>query len=182
MPRLFFAIELPQDIRNDLAPAAMSLRDLGAHIRPVGRGSFHLTLLFLGEQPEDILPDLKAMGSLAVSAARPSQVALGPPGFFPRVSFLTLTGEIETLAMISHALKESSRDYLERPEERPFQAHITVARHKQNIRPQEKARIGQILGPFEGRGWTCSELILFESNLTPKGPVYSILERFPFAG
>jgi RNA 2',3'-cyclic 3'-phosphodiesterase len=182
MPRLFFAIDLPREIKEKISPAIISLRELGAHVRPVGRESMHLTMLFLGEQPGNIIPELVSIATQAVSGARPCDVSIGPAGFFPRVSFLTLIGEIETLIMVSRSLSTECAGYLERPEDRPFKAHITIARHKQNIRPQEKARITELFSKYAALAWTCRELVLYESDLTPKGPIYKALERFPFCG
>lgn len=182
MRRLFFAIDLPEELKEKLAPVTISLRELGTHVKPVGRSSFHLTLLFLGEQPEDAIPALIDFGKQAVSLARPCRVELGDVGFFPRVSFLKLVGEIETIAMISHALKESCLKYLEEPEIKPFQPHITVARHKQNIKPSEKSRITADFAPFKGADWIVESMILFESKLTPKGAFYSPVHVFPIAG
>jgi 2'-5' RNA ligase len=182
MPRLFYAVELPEEIKERLAPRVMSLRDLGPHVRPVGRTGFHLTLLFLGDQPNTALLEFGEIGRAAVAPARPCTIALGPVGTFPRVSFLTLTGELETLAVISNVLKESCIPYLESPDDRPFKPHMTLARHKTNIRPQEKERISGIFAEFGGFSWVADELILFESELTPKGAVYTVVERFRFGG
>ena len=182
MPRLFYAVHLPSELQEELTPAVQSLKQFCSHARPVPKDSLHLTLLFLGEQPESTLPDFFTIGSQVVSTARPCNVALGPVGFFPKVSFLTLTGEFETLALISHSLLETCQDYLEQPEERPFKPHITLARHKQNIRPTEKEKIRETFAPFVGRSWVITEMVLFESELSPKGPKYTALRRFHFSG
>lgn len=182
MPRLFFAIDLPGDIKDRLSPVPQSLRLVGPHVRPVGRGSLHLTCLFLGEQPDHAIADLCGLALQAVGPARPSLVEIGPPGFFPRVSFLTLRGEIETLAMVSHVLKESCESFLERPDERPFAAHVTMARLKRGLNSSEKAKIVEILSPFQGLSWVATEMVLFKSDLTPKGAVYTPVERFSFGG
>lgn len=182
MPRLFYAIDLPAELKDELAPSVMSLRDLGRHVRPVGRHAFHLTLLFLGEQPATALEDFVAFGHDAVAPARPCKLALGPSGFFPRVSFLTLTGETETLMVISSVLHETCASYMERPDDRPFKAHITLARLKKKLRPSEKGKIAEAFAKFEGRSWVADELILFQSDLTPKGAIYTVIERFPFSG
>jgi 2'-5' RNA ligase len=182
MPRLFYAVDLPDDIKDVIAPVVSSLRDLGRDVRPVGRHGFHLTLLFLGDQPASAIADFAEFGSNAVAPARPCQLALGLPGFFPRVSFLTLKGETETLAVISSVLNDSCADYLEQPETRPFKPHVTLARHKSRIDPRQKERIVELFAPFEGRSWTADELVLFESELTPKGAIYSAVERFRFGG
>jgi RNA 2',3'-cyclic 3'-phosphodiesterase len=182
MPRLFYAIDLPEEVKLELGPVVSALGKIGSWIRPVGRSAYHLTLLFLGEQQDEFVPEIIAMGAEAVVGARQCRVEIGPAGFFPRVSFLTLNGEIETLAMVSMTLCQSCRCYLEKHEDRPFKPHITVARHKQNIRPPEKEKITEMLKPFEGKSWEVRDLILFNSDLTTKGPKYTPVERFPFGG
>lgn len=182
MPRLFYAVDLPNELRDVLAPRALALRDLGRHIRPVGRHSFHLTLLFLGDQPEAAIPDFGETAKSAVGPARSCEIALGPVGFFPRVSFLTLTGELETLAMVSSVLKNGCESYLERPDTRPFKAHVTLARHKKNVSRTEKERITREFAEFEGRSWVANDLVLYESELTPRGAVYTVVERYAFGG
>jgi RNA 2',3'-cyclic 3'-phosphodiesterase len=181
MTRLFIAVDLPKEISDRIGPSVVSLRELGSHIRPVGQEGMHLTMLFLGEQPENLICEFKHIAERAASASRPCQLAIGPVGFFPRVSFLTLTGEIETLVMVSRMLSEECRGYLEHFDDRPFKTHVTVTRHKQNIKPIEKAKIARIFAEFEGLSWVCSELVLYKSDLTPKGPIYTVIKRLPFS-
>lgn len=178
--RLFYAIDLPDDIKRPIAECLPELRKLGHHIRPVRESGMHLTLLFLGEMPESVLPDLSEYGTNAVAAARPCRLEIGPVGFFPRVSFLTLTGEIETLILVSSVLADTCSGYLEKPETRPFKAHVTLARHKQKIRSGEKDRIKGIYSQFQGLSWIADELVLYESELTSKGAIYTAIERFKF--
>jgi 2'-5' RNA ligase len=182
MVRLFYAVEIDEEIKKALRPALDPIRKLGNHVRVAGSGGMHLTLLFLGEQPEDVVPDFVQIGRDAVEMARPCSVAIGPPGYFPRVSYLTLTGEIETLGMIASMLNETCSGYLEKQETRPFKAHLTLARHKKNISGQEKEKIGKEFSGFEGRSWIIDELVLFKSDLTPKGAIYTVLGKFKFGG
>jgi len=182
MTRLFFAIDLPERLKAPIAPVVSSLSDLGRHVRPVGEGSLHATLLFLGEQPQSILPDLAETAKGAVAGARPCRLEIGPVGFFPRVSFLTLVGEIETLTVIASVLSDACANYLENPETRPFKAHVTLSRHKERISPGEKERIASLLSSFEGLSLTVDELILFESELTRSGAIYTPVGRFRFGG
>jgi RNA 2',3'-cyclic 3'-phosphodiesterase len=181
MTRLFIAVDLPNDIKDRIGPSVVSLRELGSHIKPVGREVMHLTLLFIGEQPENLINEFEKIAGRTATASRPCQLAIGPVGFFPRVSFLTLTGEIETLVMASRMLAEECRGYLEHFDDRPFKTHVTVARHKENIKPIEKAKITRTFAAFEGLSWVCNELVLYKSDLTPKGPIYTAIRRFPFS-
>ncbi len=180
MPRLFFAVDIPDAIKRLLAPRAASMRDLGRHVRPVRGDGFHTTLLFLGDQPSEAIEGLSDIATALVANARPCRLEIGPVGFFPRVSFLTLKGEIETLVVLASALAESCENYLAEPETRAYKAHVTVARHKKKLGRGERERITRMFAEFEGMEWTSTELILFESELTPGGAIYTVVGRFPF--
>jgi 2'-5' RNA ligase len=180
MVRLFYAVEIDDGIKRSLAHEVIALRNLGRHVRPVGSHGMHITLLFLGEQPDNVLEDFIGFGHDAVAMARPCKLEIGPAGFFPRVSFLTLIGEIETLLMVSSMLKQTCSGYLERPDDREFKAHLTLARHKQKISMVEKEVIRKAFAGFKGQSWLVNEIVLIKSDLTPKGAVYTAIERFKF--
>lgn len=180
MPRLFYAVDLPQELRDELSSLAPDLKSIGRHIRSVSSGSYHLTMLFLGDQPASSIEDFLRIGRDSVRNARPCRLMVGPAGFFPRVSYLTLTGELETLSVISVVLRDLCSDHLEQPDTKPFRAHVTLARHKQKISGSEKGRIADLFAPFEGREFTADELVLYESELSPRGAIYTAVERFRF--
>lgn len=180
MVRLFYAVEVDEDIKASLRPGLNAMSSLGRHVRTVKPTGMHITLLFLGEQPKEVVTDFVSFGKDAVSMARPCTLQIGTPGFFPSVSYLTLTGEIETLVMISSMLKETCSGYLERPDTRPFKAHLTLARHKQKIAGKEKDIILREFKGIEGSSWEVDELVLYKSDLTPKGAIYTDLGRFKF--
>jgi 2'-5' RNA ligase len=69
---------------------------------------------------------------------------------------------------------------MEQPDTKPFRAHVTLARHKQKISSSEKGKIAEMFATFEGREFTADELVLYESELTPRGAKYTALERFKF--
>jgi 2'-5' RNA ligase len=180
MPRLFYAIDLPQELKNELSCIAPELKALGRHIRPVSLGSYHLTMLFLGDQVASSIVELERIGREAVANARPCRLTVGPIGFFPRVSYLTLTGETETLSVISVVLRDLCSSYLEQPDTKPFRAHVTLARHKKKASRAEKEKISEMYAPFEGMQFTSDELVLYESELTPSGAIYTAVDRFKF--
>jgi 2'-5' RNA ligase len=62
-------------------------------------------------------------------------------------------------------------------EARPFHPHLTVARLKV---PDDVAAVLAALGSEPvGAAFTVREVVLYESRLSPKGPSYSVLGRFP---
>jgi len=180
--RLFYAIEIPELIKHSIIDKLTFLKGLGNHIRTVRPDGLHLTMLFLGDQNSSDVPELLNIGGVVTSAARPCELMIGPVGFFPRVSFLTLTGELATLHVMSGVLKQMATNLLEKPDSRPFKAHVTLARHKQRITPDEKNLIAEIFADCANKKWIADELTLFESELTPQGAIYTVVEKFKFSG
>ena len=110
--RLFFAVELPHDVQNALGklrPEALWARDY----RWVEPASMHITMAFLGEQPEDALASLAEIGQAAASASQAGRLGIGQPGSFgsrraPRVLWVGLEGDVPKL----HHLQQKLSDHL----------------------------------------------------------------------
>src|SRR5947207_7659117 len=95
---LFFAIELPLKVQNMLA----GLEGDSPDYRWVEPALMHLTLAFLGEQPEARLNDLEEIGRNAACASSKGALHLGEAGHFgsaraPRVLWVDIRGEREKL-------------------------------------------------------------------------------------
>jgi RNA 2',3'-cyclic 3'-phosphodiesterase len=177
--RLFVALELPDEVRDELvAWRTPVLRDIHA-LRPVARESLHVTLCFLGWRAvADVGPIGEAMRA-AVSAA----VAGGPPvrlslarGVWlpprrPRLVAVDLSDTDGALARVqgdvSRAL-EAGGWY--EPEARPFMAHVTLARvgRRVKLRASELPAIPAL--EFEG-----SRVVLYRSRLARGGAQYEPL-------
>ena len=77
------------------------------------------------------------------------------------------------LAKIARLVNDSLYDEAEiEREAKKFRAHLTLARLKESYLPEELVRR---LGTVPKLSWTCSELALMKSVLTPKGPIYTQL-------
>jgi len=63
------------------------------------------------------------------------------------------------------------------PETRAFFPHITIARIVRSTRPIDSfvAAFGGLSSP----SFPIDNFCLYESDLTPQGPIYSIIERYP---
>lgn len=82
--RLFLAVLLAEDIRDALAGVQARLRSTGADVRWVEPRNFHLTVKFLGEQPETRLPEIEAAGAEIAAATPAFRIALRGAGAFPK--------------------------------------------------------------------------------------------------
>lgn len=65
-------------------------------------------------------------------------------------------------------------------EERPFSAHLTLARNKNPRLSQEVRRLLQSPPPFEPQTQRASGLTFYQSTLTAKEPIHEVLSRHEF--
>jgi 2'-5' RNA ligase len=139
----------------------------------VPRESLHVTLAFLGEQPD---PDAIAAAVGAI-APRPVPLALAAPAWLPprrpRVLALDLHDPSGACARLQAEVSEALRSVYT-PEKRAFRPHVTVARVRKGARvdtamPAAPAR----------RTFAAAALTLYRSRLSPHGARYEAVARTP---
>src|SRR5438132_642813 len=133
--RLFFAIELPRDVQAILG--RLRPTDDNRDYRWVDPASLHLTLAFLGEQPEERLAALQEVGAAAARSSGTGRLHLGTAGSFgsrraPRVLWVDLAGDMEALLALQSRLETGLRQADLPVENREFRAHITLARRRES--------------------------------------------------
>jgi 2'-5' RNA ligase len=179
--RLFFAIELPDDVRTLLG----TLRSEDARdYRWVDPALMHLTLAFLGDQPEDQLSQLERVGHEAARQSQRGTLRLGAAGHFgsaraPRVLWVDIRGDVDKLLALQTRLANGLREHHFPAEEREFRAHITLARRR------ERATGGAPRGwppNVERVSFGLEQLTLMQSRLSPKGPTYTAVSQFKIGG
>jgi 2'-5' RNA ligase len=186
--RLFVACELPGEAKEALASIQHLLQEQGADglrwVRPEG---IHLTLKFLGEVPTRRLEAVERALAHAVQEPFRSSVQLGRLGSFGgstglRVVWVGLEGEVETLAHLAARIDRSLEPLGFRREQRPFAAHLTLARVKEGVSPQGRQRLFELVRSLEPPplpGMTLEAVSLMQSSLEPGGARYRCLARYP---
>ena len=186
-PRLFVAIDLPEDVRESLGRLQNDLRrhDLSGlrWMRPEG---VHLTLKFLGETPASSLSAIEGALARAVQGTPPFRLALGEPGTFgnrrgPRVLWVDVTGDVQPLQQLQTAVERELAAAGFAPEEREFSPHLTLARVPQPPRPGLAERVSRSLAAVTAPSGEIevTEVVLMRSQLQPGGAVYSRVAVFP---
>jgi 2'-5' RNA ligase len=176
--RLFVALDLPEDAREELV--AWRARALDhADLRLVRPEGLHVTLAFLGHLPEQEIPRIAA--ALPPGAARPRLQALGVkpvPPRQPRLFALDLADEDGRAAAIQSAVSGALEQLgLYEPEKRPFWPHVTLAR----VRKGGRVKRLELPGP-PGDAWGAEALTLYRSRLSREGARYEPVHRVPLAG
>lgn len=180
--RLFIAVELDEAIRKNAAAIgerlAAALGPAARHgVSWVAPANMHLTVRFLGEVREAVAEELRGRLSrpLRTPAFRLSVSGLGafPPSGPPRVFWLGLTEGAQDLALVHDEVEERLEGLGFEKEDRPFRAHLTLARVKAPLGPvrQVLASIGQA----DAGSCTVSQVTLFQSRLSPRGATYTAL-------
>lgn len=185
--RLFAAIELPDSTRAALVSAAADLRsaldDLDA--RWVEPEKLHLTVRFIGHVDDDRAAGLIDRVRMAV-AVRPFEMRFGGCGVFPRsgpprVIWVGVTEGAPALVRIHQELNARLEPLGYEAEQRPFSAHLTLAR----VRTVKRgASVRSLVGAFPMPDLRCrvSHVTLFRSHLSPRGSRYEILAAIPLTG
>ena len=169
MARLFVAVAPPEDVLDRVAALP---RPEVAGLRWTSRPQWHVTLRFFGRVDDPAV----AVEALARVHAAPAEAVLGPATgrFGQRVLHVPVAG----LEAMAAGIVGATADIGEPPEDRPFSGHLTLARIARGARVDLRTLAGQ---PVEGR-WPVEEYCLMESQLSPKGARYEVVERFPLRG
>lgn len=171
--RAFVAVTLPDDVSGRLEEYINALRPL-YRVRWVRREQMHITLKFLGELEPEVIDDVKE-ALIPLKHFEPFRIELDTVGAFPNIrnaNVLWLSGskgakELGRIAgKVNDALLEGAG--LEK-DAKKFRAHMTIAR----LKGENAGDIVNGMGTLPLLGWTCGELVLMQSVLYPKGPVYT---------
>jgi 2'-5' RNA ligase len=164
--RLFLALWPPDRVSAELALVGEALAEL-AHGKAVPAEKIHLTLAFLGEVGAERVDAVR--GPAAEARAAPFDLVLDHVGAFrkARVAWAGSSGLPAVLIELQSNLDRALRAAQFPLDDRPFAAHVTLAR--KIARPVPPAPMPQIR-------WPAKELVLARTE-TGTGR-YSILERW----
>jgi 2'-5' RNA ligase len=176
--RAFIAIKLPDFIKKDLKDVQKTMLTNGIKAKYISPENMHLTLKFMGNIDYDLLPELRDILTKSAQYVKPIRLSLKGIGAFPnsrspKIIWAGINGETQKLSSL-YAKLEQRLSNLGIPEEkREFHGHLTLARFKKNrLSAQKFERFIQQTGQFESVKFTADRLILFQSRLMPKGPIY----------
>ena len=185
--RLFVALDLREETREGLvAWGREALGDPG--LRPVAPESLHITLAFLGSQPEGQIETISAV--VRESAAPAPWVELRDPEQRPPRGRARLYA-LPAISPGAEALQAGLEQRLveagfHKPEKRPFWPHVTVARVRPEARGSRRpAVVSEPPGPIPGELMeprTSVRMTLYRSVLQSSGARYVPLAQVELPG
>lgn len=182
--RAFLALALPPDICGQIGRVQKRLQlQWRGSVRWVNPRDVHLTLKFFGAITARDIPVIRAAVGGVTSHVAPLTLTVCQLGVFPntkkpRVIWLGLQGDVATLISLQRDIDTRLAAGFA-SEERPFRPHLTVGRVKT---PQALSGLAEAVAQgveFAAGSFNAHELTLMQSELTPRGAVYTVLERFP---
>jgi 2'-5' RNA ligase len=176
--RTFIAIEIPKTVISKIRELQDVIKAYGFKIRWVRAENIHLTLKFLGDIEEIKINEIAKAVSKAVEKYSPISLKAKGIGVFPgikrpRVLWVGLSGQLEALVKLQQTLDENLIALGFSREERPFKGHLTMGRIKDKIDVKKLGDALMAFRRFESETFTADQIILYKSELTPSGAVYT---------
>jgi 2'-5' RNA ligase len=186
--RVFCAVELPDVVRARLEDHISRLRkevpDAAASWSRVE--NIHLTLKFFGNVEVKRIEKISAAAKRVAKQFATFQIGVGGTGVFPRASRpqVLWIGVSDPSAQLS-ALQEKFENVCAAEgfakEDRAYRPHLTIAR----LRKPEAARAladAHLQRTFETVEVKLKELVVFRSELSPKGSKYTVISAADLCG
>ena len=192
--RLFVALDIDDPIRERMQRFVEGVQGFAPDARWVKPESLHVTLKFIGEQPESQVDQVKL--ALQAVQANATEIEFRGYGFFPttkaaRVFWIGMKAG-PALTSLAAAIDEKLAPLGIAREDRAFSPHLTLARgtggsgsprRLKNDSPNRafqhlQEKLAALPAPEFGT-MTPREFFLYQSQLSPKGSKYSKLKAFP---
>lgn len=180
--RLFWAVNLPGELKKALGEKQARLKTAAAGVKWVEPELLHVTVKFLGDTDDGLVAGIAGTAAGALRGLGPFRLEVKGLGFFPgssspRVLWAGLKGEVGLLREAARRVEEAMIDFGFPREARKFSPHLTLARIKSPAGGAELAGVvDRIRSGAESPGiFRVGSVDLMQSELTPRGPVYTML-------
>ena len=172
--RTFIAVEI--GALDTLVDFEKELSECGIHAKLVEPENIHITLKFLGDTEEELIPEINDILTESVKGIEPFKLTFKGAGVFPNLNYIkVLWVGIEDpgpLPEIGRKLDSGLKIYGFKPEKRGFTPHITLGRVKSQ-KGKEKLR-KLIMNNVDRNfgGLEVNKLFLKKSIINKTGPTY----------
>jgi 2'-5' RNA ligase len=182
--RSFIAIELPDDLKRELGELEALLKSTEPPgIKWIDPSGIHLTLKFLGNIAVDRIEEITGAIAQAAEGIAPFHLTVKDLGVFPnlrrpQVAWVGMSGETDKLCQFQKEIESHLARLDFAAESRSFTPHLTLARLRNQVSPQERQKFGQLIAStsFEAASTIEVDTVrLMRSQLTGAGAIYSRL-------
>ena len=189
MPRIrtFLAIDLGAEIRARLVSLQEELATIAAEVKWVEPENLHITLHFLGEVEKRETLDICRAAQKAIKEMPEFPLTIEGVGCFPnprrpRTLWVGAGAGGEEVCAIHDAIEVPLLEMGSyRRETRQYVPHVTIGRVKGEGPNEELAKALPTHKTWSAGEVQVSEVCVMSSQLTPAGPIYTVLGRAKLA-
>lgn len=167
--RFFIALEIPEECRKQLETVQENLRQIIPGVRLTNNDKLHLTIAFIGEQPDTLKESLVKVMENAASGIPPFSITPAYIDGFPNLHhahtfWVGVKGDIDKLMIIRERIKDGLVSLGLDTEDRRYVPHIAIAKINNNfsLHKYQEAKLQEIMlnifGPIQ-----ITAIKLFES-------------------
>lgn len=181
--RIFIGIKLDKNVQDDIAKFLKPFRKISSPIKWAKPANIHITLKFIGEISAEKYARIEQDLSTATFNTGPFDLTLAGCGKFGKKESLNILWigiapkpELEEIFnKIEDTLEKSGIE----KDTRKFKPHITVGRNKKIFNFKSLFKIIEDKKDLPISQLTVGGFQVFKSQLTPDGPIYTILKEIP---
>lgn len=182
--RCFIAIDITEDIRRDLNEIIDRLKKYDTDVKWVPVENIHITLKFLGNTPEKLLPKIKEKLFNIVLSYKPFYITIYGTGVFPNRKYPRViwigVDDSETLKRLYLDIENTMVSLGFKKENKKYNPHLTIGRvHSQ----RGIMNLINVLDTLKDKNFGnihIKQIKLMKSELKPQGAIYSSLYEIPF--
>ncbi|MBI4398128.1 MAG: RNA 2',3'-cyclic phosphodiesterase [Candidatus Omnitrophica bacterium] len=183
--RLFLGISLIQTFEKEIEKLLKVFGPYSGQVQWANPSQMHLTLHFFGEVPVRQMDVFQVLLRNLTVRFRPFYLRLKDIGAFPnlahpKILWVGIDGDLQELNDLEKAISLEMVRLGQEIERREFTPHLTLGR----VRAGKRIRFEMPpdYQTYSSPGRHCvTEITLFKSELTPRGPVHTALEHFPLS-
>lgn len=187
--RVFIAVDINEQVKAAIGRLQEQLkkkREAGPfsteQVKWVRREAMHLTLKFLGEIDDEQLAAVSKIIEEIAKEHKSFELDVESVGFFggraAKVLWVGSTRGSEKLCDLAKAIEERLAEAGFPKEEREFSAHLTICRIKDLASGKRLAEEAGKLGSFKAGTVLIDAVKVYQSQLLPTGPVYTVLGNY----
>ena len=184
--RCFIAIDISEEIKAQLAEVQQELAgsvDIRkGDVKWVRAEAMHLTLKFLGEIRDTDVVEICRIVKEVAGRHRAFDFAVKEVGHFggrsARVLWVGAGQESEPLSALQQDLEERLAEAGWPKEARKFSAHLTLCRVRNTKAGTKLAGVTGQFRDFDLGAMRAGSVSVYESKLTPQGPIYTCLGNY----
>ncbi len=178
MKRLFVGVPVSDEVRKRVKSIYENLKETGADLKFVSLENLHLTVKFLGDVEEGRIPSIiKILNALQQKKFTISLKNVGVFPSFDRIKVIWIGMEGKEFLPLMRGVNEKL-DYIRKENRQEEVPHLTVARVKSGRNKEQLLRVLREVGATEFGQMILDKVVLYESELKPNGPIYTVVEEF----